>query len=171
MTLEQFTITVAKHKYAMHNFALKFTKDIDDANDLMQDTLVKAVKHFSQFEENSDLKNWLFTVMKNTFINSYHKNARTSGIITQAETVTYSHLSYSAISNRAEGNFVMGDIKGALATMAELYSVPFLRYVEGYKYNEIADELNIPIGTVKTRIHEARRQLSNKLNIYKERIN
>jgi len=171
MTVDQFTKTIAKYEYAMRNFAMKFTQDTDDANDLMQDTLLKAIIHFDQFEEDTNLKSWLFTIMRNTFINTYRKEVKSRQMITQTETVTYEHLSYSATSNSADGDFVMGDIKGALATLPQYFSIPFIRYVEGYKYNEIAEELNIPIGTVKTRIHEARKHLSKKLKIYKERIN
>jgi RNA polymerase sigma factor (sigma-70 family) len=169
MTIKQFTSTLAEHDSAMRIFAMKFTQDLDNANDLMQDTMVKAIRHFDQFEENTNIKGWLFTIMRNTFINSYRKGARTRDMVTQAEDITYQNLAYSATSNEAENDFVMGDIKGALAKLPLQFSVPFVRYVEGYKYHEIADELNIPLGTVKTRIHEARKHLSKMLKTYKER--
>jgi RNA polymerase sigma factor (sigma-70 family) len=169
MTIKQFTSTLAEHDSAMRIFAMKFTQDLDNANDLVQDTMVKAIRHFDQFEGNTNIKGWLFTIMRNTFINSYRKGARTRDMVTQAEDITYENLAYSATSNEAENDFVMGDIKGALAKLPLQFSVPFVRYVEGYKYHEIADELKIPLGTVKTRIHEARKHLSKMLKTYKER--
>ncbi|TCD28605.1 sigma-70 family RNA polymerase sigma factor [Pedobacter psychrodurus] len=171
MTINQFTSIIAKHDNELRNFAMKFTQDIDDANDLMQDTLVKAVRHFHQFQEDTNIKGWLYTIMRNTFINSYRKGVKSRDLITQSEDITYENLSYSATSNKAENNFVMGDIKGALDKLPAHLSIPFIRYVEGYKYHEISDKLNIPLGTVKTRIHEARKHLSKMLKVYKERIN
>jgi RNA polymerase sigma factor (sigma-70 family) len=171
MTLNQFTANLAEHDYSMRNFALKFTNDLDDANDLMQDTMIKAIRHFEQFEEHTNLKGWLFTIMRNTFINTYRKETRTRDMVTQSEDISYENLAYSATTNKAENDFVMGDIKGALNKLPAQFSVPFVRYVEGYKYHEIAAELNIPLGTVKTRIHEARKHLSKMLKVYKERIN
>lgn len=171
MTIDQFTTIAAKHDLALRNFALKFTRDLDDANDLMQDTMVKAIRYFDNFQEGTNLQGWLFTIMRNTFINSYRKGTKVRDLVTQSEDITYQNLAFSATSNKAESDFVMGDIKGALAKLPTQLSIPFVRYVEGYKYHEIAIEMNIPLGTVKTRIHEARKHLAKMLKVYKERIN
>lgn len=171
MTIDQFTSIVPKHDYELRNFAMRFTRDLDEANDLIQDTMVKAIRYVGHFQDGTNLKAWLFTIMRNTYINTYRKEIKSRVLITKNDEITSSHLAYSATSNQAVEKFVMGDIKGALGKLPEHLSVPFVRYVEGYKYHEISDEMNIPLGTVKTRIHEARKQLSKMLKVYKDRTN
>ncbi len=166
MTRLQFNHQLHDHSGSLHSFALNFTKDIEDANDLVQDTLLKAVTYYSKFKEGTNLKGWLFTIMRNTFINNYRRTAKTNALITQSEDISSAHLHYSASRNTVEGKFVMGDIQKALATLQPEYYVPFIKYFEGYKYHEIAEELNIPIGTVKTRIHVARGSLKKYLKTY-----
>jgi RNA polymerase sigma factor (sigma-70 family) len=170
MTKAQFASIITSYESALRVHALRFTQDVEDANDLLQDTLIKAFRHFDQFEENTNLKGWLFTIMRNTFINTYRKNSKTQAIVVQSEDITYQNLAYSATINQSTTDFVLGDIKGALSKLPVHLSVPFVRYVEGYKYQEISEELNIPLGTVKTRIHEARKHLAKMLKMYKERL-
>lgn len=171
MTTNQFTDLISEYNSSLRSFALKFTRDEDDANDLIQDTMMKAYRYLNRYQDGTNLKGWLYTIMRNTFINNYRKSSRTGDLITQSEELSAAQLSTSSAKNAAEGAFVLGDIQGALANLAEQYRVPFIRYVEGYKYEEIAAELSIPLGTVKTRIHEARRILSRKLQIYREKVN
>ncbi|UKT66030.1 sigma-70 family RNA polymerase sigma factor [Pedobacter mucosus] len=171
MTINQFTTYASKYDHELRNFAMKFTRDLDDADDLMQDTMVKAIRFFDRFEEGTNLKGWLFTIMRNTFINSYRKGTKVRDLITQSEEISNENLAYSSTSNKAVSDFVMGDIKGALAKLPQHLSIPFVKYVEGYKYHEIAEELGIPLGTVKTRIHEARKHLSKTLKVYKDSVN
>jgi len=171
MTTNQFTALISDYDSSLRSFALKFTRDEDDANDLIQDTMMKAFRYMDRYQDGTNLKGWLYTIMRNTFINNYRKLSRTGELITQSEELSSVQLSTSSTKNTAEGAFVLGDIQGALLNLAEQYRVPFVRYVEGYKYEEIAAELSIPLGTVKTRIHEARRILSRKLQMYKEKVN
>lgn len=171
MNANQFNLEINNHSAALKSYALKFTKDSEDANDLVQDTMVKALRYFGQFEQGSNMKAWLFVILKNTFINNYRRNVKKQAIITQEEDISSANLMKSSSSNNAVGSFVMGDIKKALDALPQAYAVPFTRFVEGYKYEEIAQELRIPIGTVKTRIHAARELLKKRLEIYKSRIN
>ncbi|GGI29568.1 RNA polymerase sigma factor [Pedobacter mendelii] len=171
MTNTQFTQIITQHNTSLYNFALKFTKDADDANDLLQDTMMKAIKFLNKFEEGTNIKGWLFTIMRNTFINNYRRRIKVQSIVTQEEDISSYNLLHSSTRNDSETSFAMGDIKRALSGLTDTYSVPFVRYVEGYKYEEIAIELGIPIGTVKTRIHQARKHLQKQLQMYKERIN
>ncbi|PWS30283.1 sigma-70 family RNA polymerase sigma factor [Pedobacter paludis] len=170
MNNKQFAQVVEPYNTSLFSFAMKFTKDEDDANDLIQDTMVKAYRFFERFEEGSNLKGWLFTIMRNTYINDYRRLSRSNTLVTKTDEISSSNLAYSATHNQGEATFVMGDINGALAKLPIGLSKPFIRYVEGYKYHEIAVELNIPLGTVKTRIHEARKLLSKQLQMYKQRI-
>ncbi|MCJ0742209.1 RNA polymerase sigma factor [Pedobacter montanisoli] len=166
MTQVQFNNQLNEYSGSLQSFALNFTKDIEDANDLVQDTLLKAVTYYNKFKEGTNLKGWLFTIMRNTFINNYRRTIKTNAIITQSDDISSAHLYYSASKNTAERKFVLGDIHKALATLQPEYQVPFVKYFEGFKYHEIADELNIPIGTVKTRIHVARGILKKYLKTY-----
>ncbi len=166
MTQLQFNHQLHDYSGSLQSFALNFTKDIEDANDLVQDTLLKAVTYYSKFKEGTNLKGWLFTIMRNTFINNYRRMVKTNTLITQSEDISSANLHYSATRNAVESKFVMGDIHKALATLQPEYYVPFIKYFEGYKYHEIAEELDIPIGTVKTRIHVARGILKKYLKTY-----
>lgn len=171
MNANQFNLEINIHSAALKSYALKFTKDLEDADDLVQDTMVKAIRHFEKFQTGTNLKAWLFVILKNTFLNSYHRTAKKHALITQEDEISSANLMKSSASNAAVGSFVMGDIKKALDALPQAYAIPFTRYVEGYKYEEIAQELRIPIGTVKTRIHAARELLKKRLEIYKSRIN
>src|SRR5690606_567122 len=100
------------------------------------------------------------------FINNYRRIVKISGMVTKTEEISSSNLVYSSTRNRGENQFVMDDIRDAMKKLSEEYYVPFTMYFEGYKYYEIADHLQIPIGTVKTRIHVARKSLKKSLKSY-----
>lgn len=163
----EFNTLVIRQSESLKAYARNFTRDQDDANDLVQDTLLKAVTYFKNFKEGTNLKGWLYTIMKNTFINNYRRVVKTNSFITKEEEITSANLVVSATKNRGENKFVMEDINYALSSLSEDYYVPFTMYFEGYKYHEISDHLNIPIGTVKTRIHVARKVMKKTLNAYK----
>ena len=167
MTQKEFSETISLHAPSLRSHALNFTKNPEDANDLMQETLLKATRFASRFEDGTNMKGWLFVIMKNTFINNYKKNQKTRDNTVQEDEITSANLRYSATTNDSVGSFAMQDIKLALAQLPQKYAVPFIRYFEGYKYHEIAAELVIPLGTVKTYIHEARILLKKYLRQYK----
>lgn len=172
MNNRQFTEMIEQHRNMLNTFALKFTGDIEDANDLIQDTMVKALRFSESFKSGTNLKGWLYTILRNTFINEYRKNNKKQSIVTQEEEISSANLLTTATRNDAEGNFAIRDIQTALARLPESLSIPFIRYFEGYKYHEIAVELNLPLGTVKTHIHEARKQLKKQLQMYSiEKLN
>jgi RNA polymerase sigma factor (sigma-70 family) len=166
MDTKAFNLNIFSHKDSLFSFAFSFTKDTDDANDLFQETMLKAINYSSQFKEGTNLKAWLYTIMRNTFINNYRKSSKTDKIMTVTDDLTSDKLYLSASVNSSEGKFVMDDIYKALERLQPEYYIPFIKYFEGFKYHEIADELKIPIGTVKTRIHVARQILKKQLRIY-----
>jgi len=163
----QFNTLVIQQSESLKAYARNFTRDQDDANDLVQDTLLKAVTYFKNFKEGTNLKGWLYTIMKNTFINNYRRVVKTNSFITKEEEITSANLVVSATKNGGENKFVMEDINHALSNLSEDYYIPFTMYFEGYKYHEISDHLNIPIGTAKTRIHVARKVMKKTLSTYK----
>jgi RNA polymerase sigma factor (sigma-70 family) len=162
-----FDLQINSHQRALHDFACGFTKNADDANDLVQDTFVKAIRYSNLFTEGTNLKAWLYTILKNTFFNDYQRNQLRKKHITVSDDYSSCQLLKSSASNLGIGTLVSEDIEKAMKHLPEVYATPFLRYFEGYKYNEIAEELNIPIGTVKTRIFMARKVLQNRLKMYK----
>lgn len=155
---------------SLDRFAFQFTNDVEDANDLVQDTFIKAMRFHTLFKHNSNLKAWLYMIMRNTFINDYRKKVRKNALIQTTEDLSSYELSKGATRNQGENKFIMDDIKQALARLIPDHSVPFLRCFEGYKYHEIAKELSIPIGTVKTRIYLARQALKKQLKMYNSKL-
>ncbi|SEM74801.1 RNA polymerase sigma-70 factor, ECF subfamily [bacterium A37T11] len=168
MTKIEFDTLVSQQAESLKAYALHFTHDDEDANDLVQDTVLKAITYYNKFREGTNLKGWLYTIMKNTFINNYRRFIKMSSFVTKSDEISSANLAYSATNNQGENKFVMDDIKHALSNLSEEYYVPFTMYFEGYKYHEIADYLDIPIGTVKTRIHVARKMLKKSLKSYEE---
>jgi len=162
---------ICNHRSCLESFAMKFTKDLEDANDLVQDTLIKAIHYHHMYKQGTNLRGWLYTIMRNTFINDYRKGSKRNTIIETSEDLSSYQLYHSATNNQGENKFVMEDITKALAQLQPEYSTPFLKYFEGYKYHEIAEALNVPIGTVKTRIHMARQTLKSQLKMYNNQFN
>jgi RNA polymerase sigma factor, sigma-70 family len=162
----EFNTKVVQEAGTLNNYAFYFTRDEENAHDLVQDTLLKAFSYYNKFKEGTNLQAWLYTILKNTFINYYRRKVKTNSIIIKPETISSADLFNSSLRNGAEGKFVMDDIERALSKLSEEYYYPFSMYYEGYKYHEIAEHFRIPIGTVKTRIHVARQHLKKKLKPY-----
>ncbi len=166
MTKIEFNTLVLNQASSLKMYALHFTRDLDDANDLVQDTMLKAITYYTKFREGTNLKGWLYTIMKNTFINNYRRVVKINSVVTKQEEIPYSNLLFSSSNNGSEGKFILEDISKALKNLPDEYYVPFTMYFEGHKYHEIAEHLDIPIGTVKTRIHVARKMLKKQLRDY-----
>ncbi|PST82527.1 RNA polymerase subunit sigma [Pedobacter yulinensis] len=165
-----FEQAVCGHRPILRNYALRLTRNLDDAEDLLQDTLIKALSYEHLYKSGTNLKAWLFTILKNTFINAYRSKAKWHGVMEVSEDLSSPQLKMSASRNSAESRFALGDVQAALDSLPDAYRIPFQRYFEGYKYHEIADELNIPLGTVKTHIFLARQQLKRQLKMYEEQF-
>ncbi|WP_449437115.1 RNA polymerase sigma factor [Pedobacter steynii] len=148
---------------SLHIFAFSFTKNKDDANDLVQDTMLKAIRHAEKFEDGTNLKSWMYMILKNTFINNYRKKNRMKIYMNECVGSVADDLKNNTARNAGESKCTLDNIHSALAKLPYDYYYPFIRYFEGYKYHEIATELNLPIGTVKTRIHLARGVLKKAL--------
>ena len=166
MSEKEFITIIESHIVSLRENAFRFTKNIEDANDLVQDTLFKAIRFYGTFEQETNLKAWLFVIMKNTFINDCRRKAKKQSLIDQDDNVKSAQLLYSAEHNKCISNMIISDVHKILDKIPNAYRIPFVRYVEGYKYLEIAKQQNIPLGTVKTRIHVARVLLRDQLKIY-----
>lgn len=166
MTALEFNFAICSTSKILKPYALKLTKDRDDANDLLQDTLVKAFMNRDKYTDGTNLKAWLFTIMKNTFITNYQRMMRKNTFVDVTDNLFYINSLDSSVNNQAYSDFVAEDIKKALNSLDESLQQPFLMYFNGFKYHEIAEKLKIPIGTVKNRIHIARKELKDKLRVY-----
>jgi RNA polymerase sigma factor (sigma-70 family) len=169
MTTLEFSYSLQKLSSSLKPFALKLTRDTDDANDLLQDTMVKAFTNKDKFTEGTNLKAWLYTIMKNTFITNYQRMVRRGTFVDTTDNLHYLNSGDVLVENGAYGDFAMTDIQIAIENLEGVYKTPFMMHFRGFKYHEIADKLEIPIGTVKNRIHIARKLLKDELHMYKHR--
>jgi len=164
----EFKELVTEASQPLRHYALKLTQDIEDADDLVQDTMLKAFVNEDKFAEGTNLKGWLYTIMKNIFINKYRRAMKSNIFHDDTEGQYYINNTSTAQYNQGASNLVMEDINSALGSLNENLRTPFLMSYRGYKYEEIASQLKLPLGTVKVRIHNARKELSAKLSVYKD---
>ena len=162
-----FKELVCDESKPLRAFAMKLTQDHEEANDLVQDTLLKAIVNEEKFSEGTNLKGWLYTIMKNIFINKYRRAMKSNIFNDDTDNQYYINSSNNASRNEGDGNLVMKDVNNALSGLSENLRTPFLLSYTGYKYEEISQKLQIPLGTVKVRIHNARKELMQKLAVYR----
>lgn len=166
MTAIEFNTRIINEKSSLKSFALSLTRNSEDANDLMQETYLKAIRYREKFEDSTNLKAWLFTIMKNTFINSYRRSKKTMELISKGDDVAMTRAFKQNSYDHSESRMNAKEIIKHIDSLEEQYKVPFTRYYNGYKYEEIAAELNLPLGTIKSRIFIARKILMEKLKMY-----
>jgi RNA polymerase sigma factor (sigma-70 family) len=153
---------------ALRSYALQLTKNMEDANDLVQETLLKALTYKTKFTEGTNLKGWLYTIMRNSFINNYRRLMRRNTFIDTTDNTYFLDAPTHTTENLGEDRFLNKDLTDAIETLPTDLKVTFNMNMRGYKYHEIAEELDIPIGTVKTRIFVAKRRLRKELKTYGE---
>lgn len=149
------------------NFAYMLTSNRDDAYDLLQDTTLKALDNREKYVDNTNFKGWVFTIMHNIFINNYRRIARSATVIDQTEDCYHLNLSQDSGLESPDGSYAAAEITSAINEFPEKYRVPFSMHVAGYKYNEIAEEMNLPLGTIKSRIFFARQELQKRFADYR----
>ena len=147
-------------------FAINLTRDTEAANDLYQETLYKALANQEKYNVGTNIKAWLFTIMRNIFINNYRRKAKQKTIFDNSTNDFLLNQKQATVGNAAEGSLRMKEIQEAIQQLPEIFKTPFLLYFDGYKYNEIAEALNEPLGTIKSRIHFARKLLKEQLSRY-----
>lgn len=147
-------------------FAINLTRDTEAANDLFQETLYKALANKEKYNAGTNIKAWLFTIMRNIFINNYRRRAKQKTILDSTPNDYLINLKQATVSNGAESDMKVKEINKAIRQLPEIFKTPFLLYFDGYKYNEIADVLHEPLGTIKSRIHFARKLLKEQISRY-----
>ncbi|MCB0642152.1 MAG: sigma-70 family RNA polymerase sigma factor [Phaeodactylibacter sp.] len=143
-------------------FAHSLTKDQDEATDLFQDTAYKAFKYRERFQPTTNFQAWVFTIMKNTFINKYRQKKRRQ-VLNDQTPGNYFINTGASVDNEGESSITLKEIGRAIDQLDANLAVPFKLALQGYQYDEIAEQLKIPLGTVKSRIHFARKQLQYQL--------
>ncbi len=149
------------------SFAYQLTSNREAAEDLVQDTTLKVLDNEEKYVDNVNFKGWVLTIMRNIFINNYRRNVRSATIIDTTEDLYHLNISQESGLETPEGTFATKEISKAINEFSDDYKVPFSMYVAGYKYSEIAEHMNLPLGTVKSRIFFARKRLQETLKDYR----
>ncbi len=163
MTSMEFNSKLSTLTSLLHSFAYNLTKNMEDAKDLYQETAFRALSNRDKFQQGTNFKAWVFTIMKNIFINNYRKKVKANTILDTTDNQYYLNSGNHSTSNAAEGGILLKEINAMVSALDDSIRVPFTMHFEGYKYQEIADELQLPLGTVKSRIFFARKELKEKI--------
>lgn len=147
----------------MMSFAIKLTANRDDALDLLQDTTLKVLDNQEKFVDNVNFAGWVMTVMRNIFINNYHKIVRVQTVVDQNADLYNLNIANDSISGSPDKVYQIQEITAAISELNDETKIPFTLFLDGYKYHEIAEKLSLPLGTVKSRIFFARKELQSKL--------
>lgn len=147
----------------LNAFAYNLTQNMEDAKDLYQETAFRAMANREKFLPDTNFKAWLFTIMKNIFINNYRKKVKSNTIMDSTDNLYYLNSGSDSIDNRGDANILVKELKELIEKLDENIKIPFLMHYQGYKYQEIADHFELPLGTVKSRIFFARRELKAEI--------
>ena len=161
MDEQKFQKQILSLDSALLGFSRRFCSSEDDRHDLTQDTLLKAWSNKEKFSEGTNLKAWVFTIMRNTYINSFNKKQKRK-TFTLSEDISEYEQQYFVDTYTPEDYINQQELTDSINSLEDQYQNPLTMYHEGFKYEEIAEELNIPVGTVKNRIFTARKKVVNK---------
>ncbi len=166
MTQLQFNNALLGLQDKLLFYALSLTSDQEKAQDLLQETFLKALTYRDKFAQNTNFKAWIYTIMKNTFINNYRRNVKTKNTFDGANNEFHLKFSKDKIYPSPESFYNSKEISKSISELEDEYRVPFTMFLEGYKYKEIAEYLELPLGTVKSRIFFTRKKLEKALKEY-----
>ena len=159
MSQLEFTQSFTQFNTLLQSFAYSLTKNEEEAHDLLQETAYKAFKYRKMYQPQTNLRAWLMTIMRNTFINNYRQKKRRQTINDKTDNNFFINSGDYSVRNQGESNLTFEEIHKAIDQLEEWAKIPFLLHYQGFKYNEIAEKLDIPLGTVKSRIFFARKRL------------
>jgi RNA polymerase sigma-70 factor, ECF subfamily len=166
MTAIEFNYKLIGMQSYLQYFAKKLTGNEEDANDLVQETNYKALLFKEKFVHHTNFKAWLFTIMKNIFINNYRRAKKAQTFIDSTDNLQHIHRKIDSFPITPDSELREHEIRQVVETLEDEQRIPFEMHTQGYKYKEIADELDISIGTVKSRIFFGRKKLMERLEGY-----
>ena len=149
------------------SFAIILTSNRDDAYDLLQDTVLKALDNKDKYMDNTNFKGWVFTIMRNIFINNYRRAARAQTVVDTTDDLYHLNLPQDSGIASPEHSYAVTEINEAINGFSDDYRIPFSMHLAGYRYAEIAKHMNLPVGTIKSRIYYARQRLRRQLGDYR----
>jgi RNA polymerase sigma factor (sigma-70 family) len=166
MTQIQFNNALLGLQDKLHYYALSLTADQERANDLLQETFLKALTYRDKFKQNTNFKAWIYTIMKNTFINDYRRNIKMRTTMNDSPNNIHLKISKDKVYPSPDSFYHSKEITQNIHALDKEYRVPFTLFLDGYKYKEIAEKLDLPLGTVKSRIFFTRKKLEKLLSDY-----
>jgi RNA polymerase sigma-70 factor (ECF subfamily) len=164
MSTTEFNELLLSNAYSLKPFAISLTRDNEVAKDLFQETLYKALSNHDKYHAGTNIKAWLYTIMRNIFINDYRRKTKTKTIFDNTADDFLINSGSVTINNTAETTIQLKEIQEAIHALPEIFKTPFLLYFDGFRYHEISEALQEPLGTIKSRIHFARKLLKEQLN-------
>lgn len=167
MSKSEFGTLIMSHQSFLQQLAMKLTKSLEDSNDLIQETYFKALKNRDKFQEGTNIKGWLYTIMKNTFINAYRRRKNQNTFVDETDNKYFLNMREADKSVQTDASVDREYMMRQINSVERTYVETFMMYYNGYKYEEISEILGIPLGTVKSRIFLARRKMMDKLQDYR----
>lgn len=163
MTSVKFNSRLLSLEDNLKYYALSLTSDRDRANDLLQETFLKALTYSDKFAEDTNFKAWVYTIMKNTFINDYRKASKSRNSLSGSNSEFHLKVAKDKMYPSPDSFYSSNEIEKSISSLEDEYRIPFQMFLDGYKYKEIAEKLDLPLGTVKSRIFFTRKKLSASL--------
>ena len=166
MAAIEFNQMLVSNAEFLRPFAITLTKDQEQAKDLFQETLYRALANREKYNVGTNIKAWLYTIMRNIFINNYRRKSKQQTIFDASPNEYLININQGAVVNDAINSINLKEVQAVIFELPEIFRNPFLLYYDGFKYNEIADMLGEPLGTIKSRIHFARKLLKTQIERY-----
>lgn len=166
MERKEFNDKLLSLESSLNYFALSLTRDYENAKDLVQETFLKAIQYQDKYTSDNNIKAWLFTILRNTYLNQVTKLSSKNTVNDESED-EYILRNTIHQNETAESEISVTDIQKAISNLDDEYKIPFQMFIQGYKYKEIAEHINLPMGTVKSRIFFARRILMGNLQDFR----
>lgn len=167
MNTATFTQNLVNAQEDLLKFAYKLTADHEDANDLLQETSLKALDNEDKYTPETNFKGWVYTIMRNLFINNYRRIVREQTFVDTTDNLYHINLPRDTAYESTEREYDLKEMRRIVNTLPKEYRVPFSMHVSGFKYREIADKLGLPLGTVKSRIFTTRQRLQEELKDFR----
>ena len=161
--MDKLTCKIVEMESELRHFAFKLTADQDSANDLVQECMLKALDNKEKFVHAQNFKGWMYTIMRNIFINNYRKVVRDQTFVDQTDNLYHLNLPRDNAFESTESAYDLKEMHRIVNSLPREYKVPFSMHVSGFKYREIAEKLGLPLGTVKSRIFFTRQKLQQEL--------